>query len=91
MGRSKSSDASDDWHCVLASYLAKQSFIGGKPQIIFGVPVFEKCKEEEDLARAGFDDYVAILPDGTSLLRIGLGCPCICLRLEMVLLVRHGQ
>jgi len=41
------------------------------------------------LARAILDDDVAILTDGTSLLRVSLGSTGIGLGLKLVLLVRH--
>lgn len=49
-----------------------------------------KREEKVNLARAVFDDNVTVLADGTSLLRVSLGSSGVGLRLEVVLLVRHG-
>lgn len=43
------------------------------------------------LAGAVLDDDESILADGAGLLGVGLWRPCISLRLEVVLLVRHGE
>lgn len=43
----------------------------------------------KDLARAILDDDVAVLADGTGLLRVGLGRSGVGFGLEMVLLVGH--
>jgi len=53
-----------------------------------------ESKEQEgkrkNLARAVFDDDVAVLANGAGLLRKGLGGAGVGLGLEMVLLVRHS-
>jgi len=46
-------------------------------------------KKKENLARPRFNDDVTVLANGTSLLRIGLGCSCICVRIEVMFFVRH--
>lgn len=38
------------------------------------------------LAGAALDDNKAVLTDGPSLLRVGIGLPCISLRLDVVLI-----
>ena len=48
-----------------------------------------KGRKQLNLARTTLDDDVAVLTDGTSLLRVGLRGTGISLRLKMVFLIRH--
>ena len=48
-------------------------------------------ENDKNLAGPALDDNVTILADGSSLLRISLGSSGVGLRLEVVLLVRHGS
>jgi len=48
-----------------------------------------KTITNNDLAGTVFDNYVSILTDGTSLLRIGFGSTGIGLGFKLVLFVRH--
>lgn len=61
-------------------------------KVTFSMPVLSSFGSGDlhNLARPAFDDNVTVLADGTGLLRVRLGGSGVGLRLEVVLLVRHG-